>query len=299
MEFFVASIIKELEILDPGELCRVCLALPNRLEVEGISFPLHDQMRPGTAFLAKPWGERTKKYRRRMYTRSNVAKLQPGLLETFINYTHRELSDTSIWWQSVDAQDWYRQGRPIEVRIQIDREQGMAIPYESASVCKPTNLRLEDDGAWESMPFFCVAFGTGVTPFLAYIRNWVAHHSQPGGLTGLRPLTLVVSAKHFSGLICHEELSRIQKKNPGRFRYCPVLTRTWPANWVGGRGRLISVSQNSSGNERIDISNLLAFLPGLPHGHLRVCGNKEVCNQILTALERGGIVPLSTRMESW
>ena len=299
METFVPATIKELEILEPGELCRVCLSLPTHVDVNGKSFSLQDHMRPGTAFLLKPRGARTQKYRRRMYTRSNVAKVEPGLLETFINHTHGELSDTSVWWQSEEAHSWYQQGIPLDVRIQLNSEQGLATVYENTSVCKPSNLRLEDDGKWESMPMVCVGFGTGVTPFLSYVRYWVLHRSQKGGRGKVSPLTLIVSARNFSQLMCHDELLEVQRKFRGEFFYYPALTRHWSAQWEGARGRIITVHQDSSGNERIVLSNLFAFSPDLAQSHLRLCGNKQACSQIVTGLDQASVVPLSIRSESW
>ncbi|MGD9852132.1 MAG: hypothetical protein AB7T38_12765 [Nitrospirales bacterium] len=299
MEIFVSSIIQDLEILDPGELCRVTLLLPDYVEVDGKAFRIRDNMRPGTAFLVKPWGTRTQKYRRRMYTRSNVATMQPGLLETFINHTHKDLSDTSIWWQSEEALVWQQERTPIEVKVQLDLEQGVASVYENTSVCKPTNLRLEDEGEWESLPLVCVAFGTGITPFLAYIRYWVAHRHHPGAEKGGGPLILIVSAKHFSQLMCHEELLKIAKEFPKEFFYYPILTRTWPAGWMGTTGRIVTTSKDSSGNEQIDLSKLLDFSPDLTQRHLRLCGNGLACRQIVTGLEQAGVAPLSIRSESW
>ena len=299
MENFVPSTIKELEILDPGELCRVCLSLPSHVDVDGEGYPLHDCMRPGTAFLAKPWGARTQKYRRRMYTRSNVAEVQPGYLETFINFTHKAMSDTSLWWTSEEALLWYRDGRPIDVRVEVDREHRLARIYENVSACKPMNLRLEEEGQSEFMSMVCVAFGTGVTPFLAYVRHWVAHRSQLKKVTGGGALTLIVSVRQPSHLMCHDELLEVQRTFPGEFYYYPVLTRSWPSAWEGTRGRIVTVRQDSSGHERIDLSNLLALSPDLAHRHLRLCGNKQVCSQLVLGLEQVGVVPLSLRSESW
>ena len=93
MEFFVSARISNLQVVDPGEIRRVQFALPDYAEIGEIRYSLHDTMRPGTAFLAKPWGMRTAKFRRRMYTRSNSSCTEPGVLETFINHTHRPQAD--------------------------------------------------------------------------------------------------------------------------------------------------------------------------------------------------------------
>ncbi|MDR4492931.1 MAG: hypothetical protein AB7P17_01885 [Nitrospirales bacterium] len=299
MEVFVSSIIQDLEVLDPGELCRVSLLLPSHVEVDGQAFRIQDDMRPGTAFLAKPFGVRTQKYRRRMYTRSNVAKIQPGLLETFINHTHKDLSDTSIWWQSEEVLAWKEKRTPIEIKVQLDLEASVATVYENTKICKSTNLRLEDEGKWEDLSLVCVAFGTGITPFLAYLRYWIAHRHRPGGETNGGALTLIVSARHFSQLMCHDELSEIAKTFPEDFVYHPILTRTWPPGWEGMTGRILSVSRNSSEDEHIDLSKLLKCSPDLAQRHLRLCGNGLACRQIVDGLEQSGVVPLSIRSESW
>ena len=65
-------------------------------------------------------------------------------------------------------------GELIDVRVTVDDSRGVATVYENAAVCKETNLRLEPDGEWEDQQFVCVAFGTGVTPFLSYI-HYMAH----------------------------------------------------------------------------------------------------------------------------
>ena len=70
---FVQASILELKTIDPGEIRVVSLALPKVLDMEGISYPIRDEMRPGTAFLVKPFGTRTQKFRRKMYTRSNCS----------------------------------------------------------------------------------------------------------------------------------------------------------------------------------------------------------------------------------
>ena len=71
MEYVVSTRITQLEAIDPGEIRRVQLALPDHIEIEGKHYPLYDEMRPGTAFLAKPWGSRTEKLRT-----ANVYKIE-------------------------------------------------------------------------------------------------------------------------------------------------------------------------------------------------------------------------------
>ncbi len=298
METFVPASIKDLTILLPGELCRVRLALPEAMDVDGVSFSLADHMRPGTAFLAKPWGVRTQKVRRRMYTRSNIAAEQPGCLETYINYTHREASDSSLWWLSDEAAAWMQAQKPIDVRVELDPEQRMARIYENTQNCAPTNLRLEADGQWETMSMVCVGLGTGITPFLAYARHWIRHRAAHGD-PAAGSLTLIVSAPHAAFLICHEELQEMQSACPAQFSYVPILTDSWPDEWQGGRGEIVRTHQGADGQAQVDLSPLLSLAPDLTSCHMRLCGQRPMCRQISQGLEQLGITPLSMRSESW
>src|SRR5690606_39897416 len=86
--------------------------------------------------------------------------------------------------------------KTVDVRVQVNQENNVAVIYENTLECKSANLRLENDGMREGMPMVCVAFGTGITPFLSYIRYMKAHEfgvktSQHGN-----HLTLIVSVRH-------------------------------------------------------------------------------------------------------
>ena len=299
MEHVVPARIHQLQTIDPGEIRLVQLALPGQIEIEGKSYVIQDCMRPGTAFLAKPWGARTGKYRRRMYTRSNSAFNEPRLLETIINHTHEDRTDTSVWWQTEMVNDWFEKGTPIDVRIQLDPEKCVAMVYENTMVCKPANLRLEDDGKWEKMRMVCVAFGTGITPFLSYVRYMTAHNfGQNGARQGVQ-LTLVASVRYEGQLMLHEELLALEKQFPHHFRYQPVLTRSWPETWAYLKGRIVRVEQAKSGSDHIDITPLQTIVPDVAQSHLRMCGNVAACRQLSLGLEQAGIVPLTVRAESW
>ena len=71
-ELVVPARLEKVTTLVPGELRLVELSLPAYHKVNNLLYPVYDEMRPGTAFLLKPWGYRTKKWRRRMYTRSKL-----------------------------------------------------------------------------------------------------------------------------------------------------------------------------------------------------------------------------------
>lgn len=299
MEPVVPARIHQLQTIDPGEIRLVQLILPEQIEIAGQLYTIQDAMRPGTAFLAKPWGERTGKYRRRMYTRSNSAFTEPRLLETIINFTHQDPADTSLWWQSEMAKDWFEQGKTVDVRIQLDQSRKIAIVYENTMVCKPSNLRLEEDGKWEEMRMVCVAFGTGITPFLSYIRYMAAQKfGQQRAGQGVH-LTLIASVRHAGQLMLHEELLALENRFPQNFRYQPVLTRAWPESWTYVKGRILRVEQLDSGQERVDITPLLSMAPDLGKSHIRVCGSLRACQQVKLGLELKGIEPISLRMEVW
>jgi hypothetical protein len=299
MEDIVPARIQTLRTIDPGEIRLVQLALPEQIIIAGKLYTIQDTMRPGTAFLAKPWGVRTSKYRRRMYTRSNSAFNEPRLLETIINHTHQDPADTSVWWQSEMAYDWFEKEKTVDVRLRLDQEKGVATVYENTMVCKPTNLRLEEDGTWEEMQMVCVAFGTGITPFLSYIRYMSAHNfGQNKSRPGVH-LTLVASVRHAGQLMLHELLLSLEKEFSQNFRYQPVLTRSWPEAWGYLKGRIVQVEHAESGNGHTDIQPLRTIVPDLTHSHLRLCGSVTACRQIILGLKQAGVVPLTVRAESW
>jgi len=299
MEYVASARIAQLQVVDPGEIRRVQLALPDYVEIGGRRYPLQDAMRPGTAFLAKPWGMRTDKFRRRMYTRSNSFCNEPGLLETFINHTHQPQADTSVWWQSEVADHWYQTGEPVDVRLTVDEVRGVATVYENTTVCKKTNLRLEDDGDWEDRQLVCVAFGTGITPFLSYIR-YMAHQEWEQGGGGRRGhMTLIASVRHEKQLMLHQELLKMAEQFVQYFRYVPVLTRSWPSNWSSPKGRIVRANVLPSGEEQVDLTPLLEIVPDFSQAHLRVCGSVSACRQLVQGLSERNMCPMTVRTESW
>ncbi len=299
MEVVAPAKIHQLETIDVGEIRRVQLALPEQVTVDGTSYRVVDSMRPGTAFMTKPWGSRTQKIKRRMYTRSNIASTEPGILETVINDTHGDRSDTSTWWQSDDAYRWYTQGKTLDVRVTIDFKEGLAYPFENAALIKPNNLRLEEDGIWETLPLCLIAFGTGITPFLSYIRYMVSCVQRKRDRGSPAPVTLIASARHDTQLILHQELMAMAEQCSDWFHYFPVLTRTWPKDWHHTTGRVIREERLDDGKSRIDVSPLLSLVPDISERHLRICGNSQACRHITVGLTDQECHPLSIRSESW
>ncbi|GJL55128.1 MAG: hypothetical protein NPIRA02_22600 [Nitrospirales bacterium] len=298
-ELMVPGHITTLKTLDPGEVRIIELTLPQQWEIEGNMYPIHDTMRPGTAFLAKPWGSRTEKRRRRMYTRSNSSMHSAYCLETIINYTHTEKSDTSAWWQTDECVEWQQFGQPLEVKVEWNHDRTALHIYENSQTCLDSNLRLEPDGEWERMHFLALAFSTGITPFLSYLRymkglNFGRSTSHAGARFGL-----IVSVRSPEQLMAHDELLVLQQHFPDNFWYHPVLTRRWPEDWPFTRGRIMRTRQATVDDTAIDLSQLLAIVPDLQQYHIRYCGNKAALTQLRQGFQEQGVRLHSIRAEVW
>jgi hypothetical protein len=298
-ELFLPAKITKIFTLDPGEIRTIQLTLPKKFELDHVPYPVRDNMRPGTAFLTKSFGARTQKLRRRMYTRSNSSTSAELQLETVINYTHVAKADTSLWWQSDEVLARQQRGEPIEVRVDWNEADSVFEVFENTHACEPSNLRLEPDGRWEEMKFVGIAFATGITPFLSYLRymrerQFGRHHDSVGA-----HFTLVASARAERQLIEHEELLELKRQFPLNFHYHPVLTREWPSDWSYTKGRIIRVSANEDPSPQVDLSRLLAVVPDIDRCHLRMCGNQEARDQLQQGIAQLGITPLSFRAEVW
>ena len=298
-EIFVPAVLAGVRTIDPGEIRAVTLALPEAFEVAGNSYPIRDVMRPGNAFLARPMGARTQRMRRRMYTRSNCSLTSEGVLETIINHTHEAKADTSIWWQTEPVEVLHREGGTIDIRVGLTPDKTHLFVYENSGECKPANLRLEPDTEWPGMRFLAIALSTGITPFLSHLRylnafNFGRDHDASGC-----HVTLVASVRNPRHLMEQEELLRLERRFPENFRYYPVLTREWPADWPYGKGRVIRATGGSEGEERIDLQPLLAIVPDIERCHVRLCGSAGARNQLVRGLQQKGCHPLSFRSEVW
>ncbi|WP_447971735.1 hypothetical protein [Nitrospira sp. M1] len=300
-ELMIPGQITTLTTLDPGEIRIIELTLPKQWEVEGSLYPVHDTMRPGTAFLTKPWGRRTEKRRRRMYTRSNSSIHSELCLETIVNFTHVEKSDTSEWWQTDDCVEWQQSAQPLDIKVEWNEDRTALKIYENSQQCLDTNLRLEPDGEWKAMQFLALAFSTGVTPFLSYLRymkhqNFGRSDTHPGTM-----FRLIVSVRSQQQLMAHEELLALQHQFPENFWYHPVLTRSWPEDWPFTRGRIMHARQATTETEDavIDLSPLLAIVPEIQPYHVRYCGNKAGLAQLQQGIQQQGLEPRSIRAEVW
>ena len=298
-EIFIPATITDLTVVDTGEIRNVELTLPQEYEIGGTVYPIIDEMRPGTAFLAKPFGARTGRQRRRMYTRSNSSIDAKGVLQTIINDTHAERSDTSVWWQTDDVIAFQSAGEMIPVRVNFTPDGTALLLYENSSTVKDANLRLEPDDEWPSMRFVGIALSTGITPFLAHLRYMKAlSFGRADDRLGVH-YTLVVSVKKPKRLMAHQELRDLEAQFPENVSYHPVLTREWPDDWSYGTGRIMKLAESHNGEQRIDLGPLLEIVPDIKNEHVRICGNREACRQLKEGLTQHGLQPLSFRAEAW
>jgi ferredoxin-NADP reductase len=81
---------------------------------------------------------------------------------------------------------------------------------------------------WEESlggPLMLIAGGSGVVPLRAMLRHWAAGSRQV-------PARMIYSARSLEDVIYREELTA----HPADVRL--TLTRQWPEDWQGGRGRV-------------------------------------------------------------
>ncbi len=298
-ELFVPARITDVSTYDPGEVRKVALTLPETFEVDGRLVPVRDRMRPGSAFLVKPFGVRTQKYRRRMYTRSNCSDESPRVLETIINDTHKEKADTSPWWQTDDLMQRYRTGGSIDVLVDYDEIRSELVVYQNSQTVDPTTLVLEADHEWRSMRIVALALSTGITPFLSYLRHMQARAFGASDGTAGGHFSLIVSVKTPRQLMEHQALLDLARESPQHFSYHPVLTREWPEDWSYVKGRIMQVRTNGGQATRVNLAPLIALEPNLQQCHVRFCGNAPAKDQLVLGLEQAQLAPLSFRSETW
>ncbi len=296
---FVPATISNVTTYVPGELRKISLRLPANFEMNGTVYPIRDRMRPGTAFLVRPFGSRTEKVRRRMYTRSNESVSAPGVLETIINRSEDEKADTSTWWQSDEVDRLYRTGGSVDIRVDLIHETSELLVYENSHNVERNNLHLESDEDWPSMRILALGFSTGITPFLAYVRYMRGlQFGKTADCPGVQ-LKLIESVRSPDFLMEHQELQELAQSFPEHFQYIPVFTRKWTEDWTGPRGRVIRMTQPAGQESRVDLTPLQALVPDLGEWHIRVCGSAVVRNQLVQGLEESDIHPHSFRAEVW
>ncbi|MGH7422310.1 MAG: hypothetical protein ACREJ1_01385, partial [Candidatus Methylomirabilales bacterium] len=263
---FVPAEVSRLDNIDPKEIRVVEIQMPYAFEVDGRMYPIIDDMRPGTAFLAEPFGARTQKLQKRLYTRSNCALTENRMLQTIINDTHDPKADTSVWWQT----DEVRAGDKINVRVEFNGDGTTLIVYEHRIKDENKSLKLEPDDWWLDKKFLGIGFSTGVTPLFAHVRYLAALNF---GRTRRHPGThyvLIVSVKNPRQLMSHEEWLELEKKYPENFRYHPVLTREWPEDWPYTRGRIVKAEKGVDGQEKINMNPLFGVVTDIEERHVRM-----------------------------
>ncbi|HZX60666.1 MAG TPA: hypothetical protein VFF51_02880 [Candidatus Methylomirabilis sp.] len=291
---FVPAEVTHLRGIDPGEIRIVEIAVPYSFEVDGRMYPLMDEMRPGTAFLAEPFGARTKKRQKRLYTRSNCSLTANRVLQTIINDTHDPQADTSVWWQT----DEVKVGDRMSVRVEFDGDGSRLVVYEHRIKDEHKSLKLEPDDWWLDKKFLGIGFSTGVTPLLAHVEYMAALHFGRTAKHSGAHYVLIVSVKNPKQLMFHEEMLALEKRFPENFRYHPVLTRQWPEDWSYTHGRIVRSVKGADGTETVSVDPLLQVAPDLEERHVRMCGNETAEAQLRAGFEQGR-KPASFKAEVW
>jgi ferredoxin-NADP reductase len=164
----------------------------------------------------------------------------------------------------LDSRSWsgHRGGQHVDVRLTAEDGYQAQRSYSIASGPEDENLALTverlDDGevspylvdelrpgdelelrgpiggyfVWEESaggPLLLIAGGSGVVPFRAMLRHWVAADSK----TAVRVL---YSARSLGEVIYRQELLSLSTYQHIEVRF--ALTRAWPDGWQGHRGRV-------------------------------------------------------------
>jgi NAD(P)H-flavin reductase len=290
----VPAAVTHLRFFEQGEIRLVELTMPHAFEIDGRVYPIIDDMRAGTAFLAEPFGARTQKRQRRLYTRSNCSLTANRVLQTIINDTHDPKADTSIWWQKDDV----KLGDRVNVRVEFDGDGSRLVVYEHKIKDGEKSLKLEPDDWWLDKKFVGIGFSTGITPLLAHVQYLAA---LGFGRTAKHPgahYVLIVSVKNPRQLMFHEELLQLEKKYPDNFRYHPVLTREWPDDWPYTRGRIVKAETSSDGRSIVTLDPLFRVVPDIAERHVRMCGNETAESQLRTGFVQTRR-PASFKAEVW
>ena len=272
---FIPGIISKLETITPNEIRLIEITLPSVFLVDAKELIVTDEMLPGNAFVAIP------KKIKRAYTRSNCSKINPMILQTIVNDTHNN-ANTSRWWQKPNL----NLGTEIPIRMETIEQGNILKPFELQMRDRAKSLQLESDAWWGDKKFVCIAFSTGITPFLAYVRHMATQGFQD------THVVLIVSVKNREFLICHDELMGLHKKFPRHFNYEPWITR--PAGKQDSRLRLIWEEDS-----HINMTNLLMLVPDLTDRHVRICGGKQPNQQLQQGIKEYGISIQSYRAEAW
>jgi ferredoxin-NADP reductase len=125
-------------------------------------------------------------------------------------------------------------------------------------------------------PLLLLAGGSGIVPLRAMLR----HHAASGSDAAVR---LIYSTRSPQELIYRDELDRLSEAESVDVRL--VLTRRWPEDWSGHRGRI-----------NHELLRELAWPPG-DAAHIYVCGPSGFVETMSQWLVRDGHHPASIRTE--
>jgi ferredoxin-NADP reductase len=156
----------------------------------------------------------------------------------------------------------HRSGQHVDVRLTADDGYQAQRSYSIASGPEDANLILTverlDDGevspylvdelrpgdelelrgpiggyfVWEESsggPLLLIAGGSGIVPFRAMLRHWVAVRSKT-------PVRILYSSRSLDEVIYRQELLSLATYEEVDVRI--ALTRSWPEHWEGHRGRI-------------------------------------------------------------
>jgi ferredoxin-NADP reductase len=212
---------------------------------------------------------------------------------------------------SLELPDWlgHRAGQHVDVRLTAEDGYQAERSYSIASAPEDEQLVLTverlDDGevspylvdelrpgdelelrgpiggyfVWEEAsggPLLMIAGGSGVVPFRAMLRHWAAGERKV-------PARLLYSSRSLSEVIYHEELQRLSADGGAEVQL--ALTREWPNDWQGHRGRVDGA-----------LLEQIAWPPG-EHPLIYVCGPTAFVEAAAQTLVDAGHEPGSIKTE--
>jgi ferredoxin-NADP reductase len=210
----------------------------------------------------------------------------------------------------LDLPDWagHRAGQHIDVRLTAEDGYQAQRSYSIASAPEDEHLmltveRLEDGEVspyladqlivgdelelrgpiggyfvWEEPlggPLLLIAGGSGIVPFRSIARRWTTGAHEI-------PARLIYSARSLQEVIYRDELEALGTED--RFELTLALTRSWPDDWVGQRGR-------------VDRALLDSLAPAGDRPLVYVCGPTGFVEAVAASLVDAGHDPARIRTE--
>lgn len=253
--------ISEIINFEPGELRAIRFKLPDDIDAS--------HRRPGNAFWARLWGDRTNKLEVRAYSFSDGAIGK--VIETIVSKAAKD-PNTSLYLQRVKV------GDEVEIRLETGSRKIFLNPRK--------DLEFECDDWWPKQKFIFIGLGTGVAPHLSAVRYMARKGMMPS-------VMFVVSAKTPKRLIFNKELLTISKQFM-RFVYLPFITRVNPDDYTRS---LPQGCDYRYGRPTLEV--LKVIIPDITQRHVRICGGigaKETFEEEARVL---GLEFPSIRAEMW